>query len=45
MELGSLDPNFVHYVYDNFPWVKITILDKMTYAGNIDNIKELLGKE
>ena len=41
---GFIGSNFVHYVYDNFPWVKITILDKMTYAGNIDNIKELLGK-
>ena len=35
--------NFVHYVYNNFPNVHITILDKLTYAGNQNNVKSILG--
>ncbi|WP_436644775.1 dTDP-glucose 4,6-dehydratase [Lactiplantibacillus plantarum] len=35
--------NFVHYVYNHHPEVKITILDKLTYAGNRANLEEILG--
>jgi dTDP-glucose 4,6-dehydratase len=40
---GFIGSNFVHYVYNNFPNVHITILDKLTYAGNQYNVKSILG--
>ena len=40
---GFIGSNFVHYVYENFPDVHITVLDKLTYAGNRANIEEILG--
>ena len=40
---GFIGSNFVHYVYNNFPDVHITVLDKLTYAGNRANIEEILG--
>ena len=39
---GFIGSNFVHYVYNNFPNVHITILDKLTYAGNQNNVKSIL---
>ncbi|QTU83111.1 dTDP-glucose 4,6-dehydratase [Carnobacteriaceae bacterium zg-C25] len=38
---GFIGSNFVHYVYNNFPNITITVLDKLTYAGNRDNLKGL----
>lgn len=40
---GFIGSNFVHYVYNNFPNVHITILDKLTYAGNRANVESILG--
>ena len=40
---GFIGSNFVHYVYNNFTNVYITILDKLTYAGNQNNVKSILG--
>ena len=40
---GFIGSNFVHYVYENFPDVHVTVLDKLTYAGNRSNIEEILG--
>lgn len=40
---GFIGSNFVHYVYNNFPNVHITILDKLTYAGNRTNVESILG--
>lgn len=40
---GFIGSNFVHYVYNNFPDVHITVLDKLTYAGNKANIESILG--
>jgi dTDP-glucose 4,6-dehydratase len=40
---GFIGSNFVHYVYNNFTNVHITILDKLTYAGNQNNVKSILG--
>ena len=31
---GFIGSNFVHYVVDNHPGVHVTVLDKLTYAGN-----------
>lgn len=38
---GFIGSNFVHWVYNNCPDVKITVLDKLTYAGNLENIAGL----
>ncbi|WP_279473178.1 dTDP-glucose 4,6-dehydratase [Lacticaseibacillus paracasei] len=40
---GFIGSNFVHYVYNHHPEVKITVLDKLTYAGNRANLDEILG--
>ena len=40
---GFIGSNFVHYVYKHFPDVHVTVLDKLTYAGNRANIEEILG--
>ena len=38
---GFIGSNFVHYVVDNHPDVHVTVLDALTYAGNIENIAGL----
>lgn len=40
---GFIGSNFVHYVYNHHPEIKITVLDKLTYAGNRANLEEILG--
>lgn len=36
---GFIGSNFVHYVVDNHPETHVTVLDALTYAGNLDNLK------
>ncbi|MCD1023593.1 dTDP-glucose 4,6-dehydratase [Enterococcus sp. SMC-9] len=38
---GFIGSNFVHYVVKNHPEVHITVLDKLTYAGNKENLAGL----
>ena len=38
---GFIGSNFVHYVADNHPEATITVLDKLTYAGNEANLEGL----
>lgn len=38
---GFIGSNFVHYVVNTHPDVHVTVLDALTYAGNLDNIKGL----
>ncbi len=38
---GFIGSNFVHYIYRERPDWHITVLDALTYAGNIENIKGL----
>ena len=38
---GFIGSNFVHYVVDQHPDVHVTVLDALTYAGNIANIAGL----
>lgn len=42
---GFIGSNFAHYYADKYPQDKIVVLDKLTYAGNRDNLAELEGKE
>ena len=38
---GFIGSNFVHYVVANHPGTHVTVLDKLTYAGNRENIAGL----
>ena len=38
---GFIGSNFVHFVVKNHPEVHVTVLDKLTYAGNPENIAGL----
>ena len=38
---GFIGSNFVRYVVENHPGVRVTVLDKLTYAGNPENIAGL----
>lgn len=38
---GFIGSNFVGYIVYNHPNVKITVLDKLTYAGNVKNLEGL----
>lgn len=38
---GFIGSNFVHYVVNHHPEVEITVLDKLTYAGNRANLDGL----
>lgn len=40
---GFIGSNFVRYVVENHPEVHIIVLDKLTYAGNRENIADVLG--
>lgn len=38
---GFIGSNFVYWVVDNIPDVHVTVLDKLTYAGNLANLDDL----
>lgn len=38
---GFIGSNFVHYVVKHHPEVHVTVLDKLTYAGNRENLADL----
>jgi dTDP-glucose 4,6-dehydratase len=40
---GFIGSNYAHYYAENHPDDHIVVLDKLTYAGNRDNLKELEG--
>jgi len=41
---GFIGSNFVHYTLKNRPEYDITVIDKLTYAGNIDNLGSVMDK-
>ena len=41
---GFIGANFVHYWLEKYPKDKITVLDALTYAGNIENLKPVIKK-
>lgn len=41
---GFIGANFAHYVVKNHPDYHITVIDKLTYAGNPDNLETILDK-
>lgn len=40
---GFIGSNFVHYVLEKYPSVQVLNLDKLTYAGNLDNLRDIEG--
>jgi dTDP-glucose 4,6-dehydratase len=40
---GFIGSNFVHHVRRRFPEARITVLDKLTYAGNVANLEGVSG--
>lgn len=39
---GFIGANFVHYTLKNHPEYEVTVIDKLTYAGNPDNLASVL---
>jgi dTDP-glucose 4,6-dehydratase len=42
---GFIGSNLVHYLVKERPAWKVTALDSLTYAGNLENLSELLGRD
>jgi dTDP-glucose 4,6-dehydratase len=40
---GFIGSNFVRYVLGRYPDYRVTVLDKLTYAGNLDNLGDVSG--
>jgi len=38
---GFIGSHFIHYLLSNYPQIRIINLDKLTYAGNLDNLKDV----
>jgi dTDP-glucose 4,6-dehydratase len=38
---GFIGSNFIHYLLKNYPDCRIINLDKLTYAGNLENLKDV----
>ncbi len=41
---GFIGANFVHYITNNHPEYHVTVIDKLTYAGNPANLESILEK-
>lgn len=39
---GFIGSNFIRYILNKYPDYKIINLDKLTYAGNLDNLKDVV---
>lgn len=39
---GFIGANFIHYMLKNYPEDELVCLDKLTYAGNLSNLEEVL---
>lgn len=42
---GFIGSNFVRYILRSLPDVRVIVLDKLTYAGNLDNLSEVQADE
>ena len=41
---GFIGSNFVEYFVNKYPDYKVIVLDKLTYAGNLNNLKKVMDK-
>lgn len=37
---GFIGANFVHHLLDHYPDDRVVVFDKLTYAGNLDNLRD-----
>lgn len=42
---GFIGSNYTHYRFENYPKDEIFVLDKLTYAGNLDNLSDLVNED
>jgi len=42
---GFIGSNFIRFLYREGRKVDVTVLDKLTYAGNLDNLREFMGRK
>ena len=42
---GFIGSNFVHYMLKKYPEILLVNLDKLTYAGNLENLKDVVSCE
>ena len=40
---GFIGSNFVHYMLEKYQDIRLVNLDKLTYAGNLENLKDVEG--
>ncbi len=40
---GFIGSNFIHFLLKRYPGVRVINLDKLTYAGNLDNLRDVEG--
>lgn len=40
---GFIGSNFIFYMRENYPEYRMVCIDKLTYAGNLSNLKSMLG--
>ncbi len=38
---GFIGSNFTRYMLEHYPGLKVVVYDKLTYAGNLDNLKDV----
>jgi len=38
---GFIGSNFIHYILKKYPEYEVVNLDKLTYAGNLDNLRDI----
>jgi len=38
---GFIGSNFIHYLFEKYEDIEVINLDKLTYAGNLDNLKDI----
>lgn len=38
---GFIGSNFVHYTLEKYPDYKVVVYDKLTYSGNLDNLRDV----
>ena len=41
---GFIGANFAEFLVNKHPEYKVIVLDKLTYAGNMDNLKKVIDK-
>lgn len=38
---GFIGSNFIHYILENYPYYSVVNFDKLTYAGNLENLRNV----